>query len=167
MRSDRSGPQDSQQLSFSRKPEGNMDQGDLKTLGTILTGFSLLCGGRKPSYCCVRFNVTLHLATLMFSAVAFGTMVRHVPYCKSSCGSVNRETTVLVGGILAVLITILLVETLVSLGVILTGLCSMFFNHPQEPEDPERNTSTTSEPLCLPPQQHLVTPAGENMKTDG
>ncbi|XP_071324934.1 uncharacterized protein [Trachinotus anak] len=134
---------------------------------TILTGFSLVFGGRKPSYCCVKYNVCFHLATLIFSAVAFGAMVRHVPYkerryCESYCDSVHHETMVLVGSILAVLITIFLVEVLISLAVMLIGWCAMLFNYPQESEDPEHIGSTTSEPLCLPPQQQM-TPGGESM----
>lgn len=48
----------------------------------------------------VRFNVTFHQATVILSAVAFGTMVRHVPYqqrryCKThSCGHVSHDTMV-------------------------------------------------------------------------
>ncbi|GLD68488.1 uncharacterized protein AKAME5_001980100 [Lates japonicus] len=138
---------------------------------TILTGLTLVCGGRKPSNYCVRLNVCLHIATVLFSAVAFGAMVRHVPYpqrrhCGDSCPYFNHDTMVLISGILAILITIFLVGTLISLAVVLTGLCSMCSDFPQQTEDPEHiGGSTTSEPLCLPSQEQ-VTAGGEDVKTD-
>ncbi|KAI9536214.1 hypothetical protein NQZ68_035730 [Dissostichus eleginoides] len=121
---------------------------------TTLTGLTLLAAGRKPSYCCLKSNMILHLPTVMLSILTFGLFVKHVPYKQ-----------VLVNVNLAVLLTIAAVETLVSLMVLLKGSCSMI-SHPQQPEDPERIGSTvTSEPLCPPAQNH-ETPQVDAMKSE-
>ncbi|KAF0031989.1 hypothetical protein F2P81_016544 [Scophthalmus maximus] len=96
-----------------------------------------MCGGRKPSLFCVKFNMIFHLFTFVLSAVSFGATVRHVPfqqqrYC-SDCDWVSHEATLLLSGILSVLVTVLLVETLVSLVVIVTFLCFMSRDDPEVP----------------------------------
>ncbi|CAL8248972.1 unnamed protein product [Lota lota] len=102
----------------------------------------------------VRFNVSFNLATVLICAVTFGTLVRHVPYqqhkyCKDYyCGSLDSHSVVLIDGLMAVLVTCFLTQTLVSLAVVLIGLYFMLGDGPQDIEAPPCRTSTTAEPLC-------------------
>ncbi|XP_059909384.1 uncharacterized protein LOC132458990 [Gadus macrocephalus] len=122
---------------------------------TLFTGFTLVWGGRRPSYCCVRYNVSTNLATVLICAVAFGTLVRHVPYrqhkyCKDYyCGSLDGHSVALINSLMAVLVACFLMQTLVSLAVVLIGLYFMLGDGPQDLEAPPCGTSTTAEPLFL------------------
>ncbi|KAK0130597.1 hypothetical protein N1851_035159 [Merluccius polli] len=91
----------------------------------------------------------------MICAVAFGTLVRHVPYqqhkyCKDYyCGSLDSHSVVLINGLMVVLVTCFLMQTFVSLAVVLIGLYLMLVYTPQDLEAPMCATSATAEPLCL------------------
>ncbi|CAL8353951.1 unnamed protein product [Arctogadus glacialis] len=104
---------------------------------TLFTGFTLVWGGKRPSYCCVRYNVSSNLATVLICAVAFGTLVRHVPYrqhkyCKDYyCGSLDGHSVALINSLMAVLVACFLMQTLVSLAVVLIGLSFMLGDGPQ------------------------------------
>ncbi|KAJ3598351.1 hypothetical protein NHX12_001861 [Muraenolepis orangiensis] len=83
----------------------------------------------------VRYNVSFNLATVMICAVAFGTLVRHVPYqqhkyCKDYyCGSLDSHSVLLINSLMGVLVTCFLMQAL-------------------DLEARPCGTSATAEPLC-------------------
>ncbi|KAM8826718.1 uncharacterized protein ACB058_019910 [Synchiropus picturatus] len=110
-------------------------------------GMCLVLAGRQPSYCCLKHNSIYRLASTLFAAVAFGFMVKNVPY-RHRCGDFCYGETDLVGDVLVLLVTVLLVQTLISLLVLLISVCLMWDSPQVQTDDPEHVRSNTLEPLC-------------------